>query len=374
MPPRSNRTGSARMAELVDALVSNTSEKSCRFDSGSGYQKALQKCKAFFIYFAPIQFFPMNRIERISAILIQLQSKKIVKGQEIADRFQISLRTAYRDIRALEESGVPIISEAGLGYSLVEGYRLPPVMFSKEEAIAFLTAEKLIEKFTDAETFQVYSSGLYKIKAVLKNEDKEHLQNMDNFIEVIKNPFIPDLPETPNFIQYILQSITNRKVLLIKYFANHSQELSDRNVEPIGIFLSGSKWHLIAYCQLRKDYRNFRLDRIQKCLMTDKAFSKKHPPLKTYLKSVTQREHDLKTVVIRIEKKIATYLTEQKYYHGFVSEEEINGKLQLSFLSHSIEGFARWFLMFGDQAEIIQPAILRKRVKEICNQIQEKLS
>ena len=316
----------------------------------------------------------MNRIERISAILIQLQSKKIVKGQEIADRFQISLRTAYRDIRALEESGVPIISEAGLGYSLVEGYRLPPVMFSKEEAIAFLTAEKLIEKFTDAETFQVYSSGLYKIKAVLKNEDKEHLQNMDNFIEVIKNPFIPDLPETPNFIQYILQSITNRKVLLIKYFANHSQELSDRNVEPIGIFLSGSKWHLIAYCQLRKDYRNFRLDRIQKCLMTDKAFSKKHPPLKTYLKSVTQREHDLKTVVIRIEKKIATYLTEQKYYHGFVSEEEINGKLQLSFLSHSIEGFARWFLMFGDQAEIIQPAILRKRVKEICNQIQEKLS
>ena len=105
----------------------------------------------------------MNRIERISAILIQLQSKKIVKGQEIADRFQISLRTAYRDIRALEESGVPIISEAGLGYSLVEGYRLPPVMFSKEEAIAFLTAEKLIEKFTDAETFQVYSSGLYKI-------------------------------------------------------------------------------------------------------------------------------------------------------------------------------------------------------------------
>lgn len=101
---------------------------------------------------------------------------------------------------------------------------------------------------------------------------------------------------------------------------------------------------------------------------------KKTSLLKTYLKSVTQREHDLKTVVIRIEKKIATYLTEQKYYHGFVSEEEINGKLQLSFLSHSIEGFARWFLMFGDQAEIIQPAILRKRVKEICNQIQEKLS
>ncbi|MGL4599624.1 MAG: helix-turn-helix transcriptional regulator, partial [Bacteroidia bacterium] len=73
----------------------------------------------------------MNRIERISAILIQLQSKKIVKGQDIANRFSISLRTVYRDIKVLEESGVPIISEAGIGYSLMDGYRLPPITFTR---------------------------------------------------------------------------------------------------------------------------------------------------------------------------------------------------------------------------------------------------
>lgn len=88
----------------------------------------------------------MNRIDRLSAILIQLQSKKIVRAQEIADRFEISLRTVYRDIRALEEAGVPIGAEAGIGYFLMEGYNLPPVRFSKEEAGSILMATKLAEK------------------------------------------------------------------------------------------------------------------------------------------------------------------------------------------------------------------------------------
>ena len=92
-----------------------------------------------------------KRFDRIVAILIQLQSKKIVKAHELAERFKVSLRTIYRDIRTLEASGVPIYSEAGIGYSLMEGYRLPPVMFTREEASSFIAAEKLMQKFTDKE-------------------------------------------------------------------------------------------------------------------------------------------------------------------------------------------------------------------------------
>ena len=110
----------------------------------------------------------MNRIDRVTAVLIQLQSKKIVKAQDIAERFSISLRTVYRDINTLQEAGVPIIGEAGLGYSIMDGYRLPPVMFTKEEATAFLTAEKLIEKFTDPSTEVSYKSAMYKVRAVLR--------------------------------------------------------------------------------------------------------------------------------------------------------------------------------------------------------------
>ncbi len=81
----------------------------------------------------------MNRIDRLSAILIQLQSKQVVKAQEVADRFGISLRTVYRDIKSLEEAGIPIGAEAGKGYFIMDGYHLPPVMFTKEEASALLT-------------------------------------------------------------------------------------------------------------------------------------------------------------------------------------------------------------------------------------------
>ena len=91
----------------------------------------------------------MNRIDRLHAILTHLQSKRLVTAQEIADRFNISLRTVYRDVKALDESGVPVIGEAGTGYTIMEGYRLPPVMFSREEASALLLGSKLAERFAD---------------------------------------------------------------------------------------------------------------------------------------------------------------------------------------------------------------------------------
>jgi predicted DNA-binding transcriptional regulator YafY len=133
----------------------------------------------------------MNRIDRLTAILIQLQSKRVVKAQDIAERFTISLRTVYRDIRTLEQGGIPLIGEAGIGYSIMDGYRLPPIMFTKEEATAFLTAEKLIEKLTDTSTEESYKSAMYKIKAVLRATEKDYLENIDEHIEVLNNSYFP---------------------------------------------------------------------------------------------------------------------------------------------------------------------------------------
>src|ERR1700755_3600179 len=129
----------------------------------------------------------MNRIDRISAILIQLQSRRVVKAGDIAERFDISLRTVYRDIKTLEEAGIPLIGEAGVGYSIMDGYRLPPVMFTREEATAFLTAEKFVEKMTDISTAGHHKSAMYKIRAILKTAEKNLLEDIDSKIEVIKN-------------------------------------------------------------------------------------------------------------------------------------------------------------------------------------------
>ena len=315
----------------------------------------------------------MNRIDRVTAILIHLQSRKVVKAQEIAERFDISLRTVYRDIATLQEAGVPINGEAGVGYSIMDGYRLPPVMFTKEEAIAFLTAEKMVEKLTDASTKESYLSAMYKVKAVLRSTEKEYLENINEHIEVVGNRYLPQNNNTANPLQSILKSISEKKVLLIDYFTNHSQEQNKRHIEPVGIIYIGSHWHLVAFCQLRNDYRNFRTDRISQIEFTDLAFKKEHPSLKNYLKQIC-KEKELQTVVIRVEKATSNFFGDQKFYNGFVSQKEIQDRIEMTFLSSSLEGFARWYMMFGDKAEIITPNALKQRVAEISDRISKNNS
>jgi predicted DNA-binding transcriptional regulator YafY len=221
----------------------------------------------------------MNRIDRVTAILIQLQSKRVVKAQEIADRFKISLRTVYRDIKTLDEAGIPVIGEAGIGFSIMEGYRLPPVMFTQEEATALLTAEKLVEKLTDQSTRETYRAAMYKIRAVLRLTERDHLENMEQHIEVVESPYFSKTKNETAYLQQILKAIGSRSVLNIDYFAEHSQQSSNRNIEPVGIFFMGRSWYLIAWCNLRNDYRTFKVENIRYLSITAISFNTEHPAL-----------------------------------------------------------------------------------------------
>jgi len=310
----------------------------------------------------------MNRIDRISAILIHLQSRKVVKALDIAGRFDISLRTVYRDMKTLEEAGIPIIGEAGVGYSLMDGYRLPPVMFTLEEAMAFVTAEKLVEKLTDAANSEHYQSAMYKVKAVLRNAEKDFITNMDSRIEVLKVKRPPHQQADVNPLQTILKAIAEKKILNLQYFAYYKQENTQRCIEPIGVFYLDNYWHLIAWCHMRNDYRDFRFDRITDLLVTEQHFQDKHPSLKTYLEKMYQ-DKDLSKITIRVNLQAARHLGEQKYYHGFTGEKETDEGMEMYFLTSSLEGFARWYLMFADHAKIISPENVRARVRSLISQI-----
>jgi len=312
----------------------------------------------------------MNRIDRISAILIQLQSRRVVKAADIAERFNISLRTVYRDVKTLEQAGIPIIGEAGIGYSIMDGYRLPPVMFTREEATAFLTAEKFVEKLTDASTMANHKSAMYKIKAILRTAEKNLLEDIDGNIEVFKNISQTNVVNN-DYIQIILNSIAGKQVLCIEYFAHHSQQDSKREIECVGIFYQDNYWHLIAYCTLRNDYRDFRIDRIKKLWGMDRFFSSQHPTLKQYI-AKTAKERRLDTVILSVDKSVYPNLSQQKYYSGFVSEKEQGDLIEMTFLTTSLEGFARWFMMFGDHAEILEPDSLRNRVRAITEKLIQK--
>ena len=313
----------------------------------------------------------MNRIDRIAAILIQLQSRRVVKAADIAERFNISLRTVYRDVKTLEEAGIPLIGEAGVGYSIMDGYRLPPVMFTREEATAFLTAEKFIETLTDTSTSANYRSAMYKVRAVLKNTEKELLEGMDDRIEVLKSMARANVAPTDH-IQTILHSISQKRLLTLNYFAQHSQELTKRYVEPVGIFFLSGYWHLIAWCRLRNAYRDFRIDRIKNLVVTEEHFTSEHPTLKDYI-AKTACERQMERVVINVNKAIHSHLEHQKYYSGFVSEKVMGDIIEMTFLTTSLEGFARWLMMFGDEAEIIEPDSLKDRIKNIAEDILRKL-
>ena len=304
-----------------------------------------------------------KRFDRIIAILIQLQSKKIVKAQELADRFEVSLRTIYRDIRTLEASGVPIYSEAGVGYALMDGYRLPPVMFTREEVSSFIAAEKLMQKFTDPALGNHYASAMYKLKSVLRSTDKDWLSNIESKVVMqTAEPMFND--NSPNTLAVLFESIAEKKQILLSYKTFESDETNERNIEPVGVFHDHNNWYFLGYCHLRRDYRQFRTDRIQRIQKTDSNFTIEHNSLDSYL----SKNETIPTTKVRIliDKKISRYLGTEKKYHGFISEREVDGKIEMTFMCKDIEsGFPRWFLMFGDYAEILEPEKLKTRALEL---------
>lgn len=312
-----------------------------------------------------------KRFDRIVAILIQLQSKKIVKAQELADRFECSLRTIYRDIRTLEASGVPIYSEAGVGYALMDGYRLPPVMFTREEVSSFIAAEKLMQKFTDPSLGSHYASAMYKLKSVLRGTDKDWLSNIESKILMqSQEPLFHD--SSPNTLAVLFESIAEKKQILLSYKTTEAQEASHRNIEPVGVFHDHNNWYFLGYCHLRKDYRQFRTDRIQGIQKTDLKFTIEHDSLETYL--VKSETIPTTKVRILVSRKIINYLRYEQKYHGYVSEKEVGDETEMTFMSRDTqEGFARWFLMFGDYATILEPESLKTRVIELLETYKKRL-
>ena len=314
----------------------------------------------------------MNRIDRLAAILIQLQSRPLIKAQDIAEKFSISLRTVYRDVKALEEGGVPVIGEAGTGYRLMEGYKLPPVMFNMDEATALLTASKLVQSKTDAGISKHYTAALDKIRAILRHSEKDHIEEIDEHIAVMNHPSIVFQPQAELHLQSILKAIGSSSVIDINYTSLEKNESTKRKVEPVGIYYLGSHWYLVAFCQMRNDYRNFRTDKITRLSITGEANSKTHPPLQSFISKMSA-DREVTKVVIDVEPGVVKFLGEQKYYNGFVKEEKDGDFVRMTFLSGSLMGFSRWFMLFGDHAKIVEPVELNDMIAGIAENILKKV-
>src|SRR5258708_10672980 len=203
-------------------------------------------------------------------MVLRLQGGRVVRASELAAHFGITERTVYRDIAALGEAGVPISGEAGVGYSRLKGSQLPPVMFTADEATSLFVGGELVKQFTDASLQAPMASALDKLRAVLPRDRQDHVERLVQRTLVYGQSRRHAEPEAAaqRWLLPVQQGVVLRHVLKMTYQGRERAEETQRDVEPLGVAFYGGAWYLVAWCRLRQDHRNFRIDRIRRLELT----------------------------------------------------------------------------------------------------------
>ncbi len=308
----------------------------------------------------------MNRIDRLLGYLLLFQRRGWIQAQDFAAKFEISERTVYRDIQALGEIGVPILSVPGKGYQLMEGYYLPPIMFSQAEARAlFLAVSMLTGLAKEGETKRAAASAGEKIRAVLPQAtlaQVEALQAALAFYAIARSPL--DLDDA-TFVQ-LQQAIHERRVVHLRYLSPSGNQITERDVEPLRLGYVDNTWILRGYCRLRQDQRSFRLDRIEHLTITPETFvPRKLEPL--HLSKDGQR------VVVRFEPATVRWVRESQHF-SFVEtlEEDKTSGVVMVYQVASFQQIIGWLLSWGSQVEVLEPQELRAELAQTAARLLER--
>ncbi|HHF3238826.1 YafY family protein [Vibrio sp. Vb2704] len=221
----------------------------------------------------------MSKSERLFELLTLLRAKRYaVTAKELAERMEVSERTIYRDIQSLLSSGVPIQGEAGVGYLLQAGSHLPPLMFSEKEMMALELGMRMVRAWSDAELAEASHSASTKILSVLPDKLKQQVEDCPLIV-----PDYHTQSETAKRGQLLRHAIDHQFKVSLDY-QDESGQVTERKIQPLGQFFWGKVWTLVTWCELRDDYRQFRLDRIQALRMHDEEFqSAETKSLKHYI-------------------------------------------------------------------------------------------
>ena len=221
----------------------------------------------------------MKRLHRLTAILIKFQSSKSIKVKELAKSYNVSTRTIYRDIKALEEAGVPIGYEPGENYFLLEGYQLPPIHFTQEESQAVVTARALVNQNSDSSLTTHFNKAVAKVIAVLKSLDRKNSLELEQRIA----PSVARRESHSAILITVQKCITNFQYVNIGYKSGNGAK-TNRDVRPLALYFTQDHWIMVAYCTLRKAQREFRLDRIERLETLEHFFAPNQFSLDDYFK------------------------------------------------------------------------------------------
>jgi predicted DNA-binding transcriptional regulator YafY len=308
----------------------------------------------------------MNRIDRLFSITTRLQARGQVRAADLADIYEVSIRTIYRDIVALSESGVPIVSLPGRGYSLVDGYFLPPLLLSTREATALVLGARLLAGQASAEIASAAEEAVAKLLAVIGDDARRELRELD---EVLDLATFPDLRARLDVgderVRALWQAVLERRVTTIRYFGRNRSQETIRQVEPLRLGYANGAWYLTAYCRDRQQERAFRLDRIEHLEVETDRFRARP--------ATASPEPPAIEVVVRFCGEISRWVRERQHW-SFVAEEGVNDELLAVYRPGDLDEIAPWLLGWGTAAEVIAPQELRERLREEAQNLVEMLT
>jgi predicted DNA-binding transcriptional regulator YafY len=198
----------------------------------------------------------MRRADRLFQIVQHLRGGRLVTARMLGERLEVSERTIYRDIADLQSTGVPIDGEAGVGYLMREGFDLPPLMFSRDEIVALVAGARMVRAFGGAQMARAAEEALVKIGAVLPDTEKARIARTE-----IHMPDWVIGDEQRRAIDVLEHAVEDRTVLSVEY-RDEAGQGTRRDIRPLGLWFWGKVWTLVAWCELRNDFRAFRIDRI----------------------------------------------------------------------------------------------------------------
>lgn len=293
---------------------------------------------------------------RLLSMLLIISDKKMVTAKDLANHFEVSIRTIYRDIEKLCISGVPIASIGGKGggYYLMENYNIENLFLNKNEANTFLSVVNSLD-FIFGKNKQ-FNNILLKIK----NTYKDEIFNENNKLKINLSHFSME-QELKEYLLFIDEQIESNHLIIFDYI-NRRLEYECRTVEPIQLSFSSGQWFLVAYCLNRNDYRKFKLTRMRN-LCVGSIFEKKeisNAQLEEIFSSgFKQRSIE---VILKFPKKTGFHLTEH------FTKEEISINQDEDYIIKAYfpydEGLIRFILTFGNSCEVLQPLELRKDLQK----------
>jgi len=312
----------------------------------------------------------MNRIDRLTGMILLLQSQRVITGEQIAAHFEISVRTVYRDLAALGEAGVPIVAEAGVGYSLMRGYHMPPVMFTEDEAAALFMSGEVTEQIADDSLRQSLKAGLLKIKSVLPEEKKEYLNRLKNAVGVWFRRSGTD--DKRDSLMPMQDAIVRRRCIALRYNAGNQGKITSRIVEPLGVVFYSRQWHLIAYCRLRKDFRDFRLDRfsdwevLAECYEGHASFS-----VKAFLQEIIECDQLVPATVV-VEREMVERFKSEMPCTPVLEDRLADGRMKMEILAFSMPWLTGWLMSFGTRVEAVEPPELREAMHRAAMEVADR--